>query len=127
MANQQEFIRSSRVFLAELDRLQDLEREKGNLSPGDGRRVALAHEVEDVTVGLLSLGRYQTRLVELEAQAHGIQEPAPRAPGAILEEWRVAERELHDARSALERATDKADGLRLEHSRSMDRTKGESG
>jgi hypothetical protein len=124
VTDEQELRRSSRLFLAELDRLHDLESEKSNLGQGDPRRVALAHEVEDAVAELLGLGRYQTRLIELEAQSVAPQEDVLRSPADILDDWRAAERELRDARAAFERATDRADGLRKEHSQSVRRVDG---
>ena len=108
--------RSSVLFLAEVERLQELEREKQAMEPSDDRRPEAALEIEDITGGLLSLSRYQTRLVHLERQASAGRDVAPpRAPATILEEWRKAERRLHEARVALAEASDDADRLRTEH------------
>jgi hypothetical protein len=85
------------------------------MSPRDDERLPLAHEIEDATIGLVGLSRYQTRLIELEKQSIGEEGQPGRKPADILEEWRAAERVLRDARAAMERASDIADGLREEH------------
>jgi len=116
---EQELQRSSREFLGELQRLEAMERRKQTMSPRDAERVSLAHEIEDGTISLVGLGRYQTRLIEMSHQAAGRAEPLPRKPADILEDWRATEGHLRDARAAMERATDMADALRDEHRRSL--------
>lgn len=112
--------RSSALFLAEIDRLATLERSKQGMAPTDDRRPETALEIEDIAGGLLSLSRYQTRLVQLERQAAaGADVSLPRAPAVILEEWRKAERRVHETRIAFADATDEADRLRSEHSNSV--------
>jgi hypothetical protein len=117
--DEQELQRSSQEFLDELKRIDGMERRKALMSPRDAERVSLAQDIEDATIGLVGLSRYQTRLIELEKQSLGSYGQPGRKPAEILEEWRQAERELRDARTALERATDAADALREEHRRSM--------
>jgi hypothetical protein len=117
--DEQELQRSSQEFLDELKRIDDMERRKALMSPRDAERVSLAQDIEDATIGLVGLSRYQTRLIELEKQSLGSDAQPGRKPAEILEEWRQAERQLRDARTALERATDAADALREEHRRSM--------
>jgi hypothetical protein len=117
--NEQELQRSSTQFLGELGRLDVMERRKAEMSPRDDERVPLAREIEDATIGLVGLSRYQTRLIELEKQSMGEEAQPGRKPADILEEWRAAERVLRDARAAMERATDIADGLREEHRQSI--------
>ena len=106
---------SARLFLTEVDRLGEIEREKEALPPGHEDRLALARQVEDVVVELVSMSRYQTRLVELQAQSLDGHDGPVRAMPKILEEWREAERRLHDARTAMERAADQTNRLREEH------------
>jgi hypothetical protein len=118
-ANEQELQRSSQEFLGELERIDGMERRKREMPPRDDERAPLAHEIEDATIGLVGLSRYQTRLVEMEQQSLGEVGQSIRKPARILDEWRAAERDLRDARAALERATDLADGLRAEHRRSL--------
>jgi hypothetical protein len=118
-ATEQELQRFSDMFLTELDRVEGMERQKREMTGRDAARVPLAHEIEDATIGLVGMSRYQTRLIEMESQALGAPEVDKRTPTVILDEWRAAERTLHDARTAMERATDLADGLRDEHRRSM--------
>jgi len=118
-ANEQELQRSSEIFLTELDRVEAMERRKRDMSGRDEKRAPLAHEIEDATIGLVGLSRYQTRLIEMEVQSLGGPEAATRKPADILADWRAAERDLHDARAAMERATDVADGFREEHRRAM--------
>jgi hypothetical protein len=117
--NERELQRSSQAFLAELAHIERLEQRKREMSAGDDARVPLAHEIEALTVGLLGLSRYQTRLIELESLSLGTAQPDPRKPAAILAEWRDAERALRDARAAMERAADAAERLRHEHGRAV--------
>ena len=117
--DERELQRASREFLSELGRLEGMERRKQTMSARDEQRVPLAREIEDVTVGLVGMSRYQTRLIELTEQAAGGPQRAARMPAEILADWRAAERELRDARAAMERATDLADALRDEHRRSL--------
>jgi hypothetical protein len=110
---------SSELFLTELERLRELEREKQGMQPGDELRASTAREVEDLTLHLVTLSRYQTRLVELQARELAAPDPESRPARVILEEWRAAERRLNEARSELERAGDAADRLRTEHRRTL--------
>ena len=118
-ANEQELQRSSGVFLGELDRIAGMERRKREMPSRDDERLPLAHDIEDATVGLVGLSRYQTRLVEMEKQSLGDRELPGRSSAAILEQWRAAERALRDARAAMEHALDDADNLRDEHRRAL--------
>ena len=117
--DEQELQRSSDEFLGELERIDGMERRKRDMSALDDQRVPLAHAIEDATIGLVGLSRYQTRLIEMEHQAASDGGQPSRKPAHILDEWRAAERALRDARSAMERATDMADSLRDEHRRSL--------
>jgi hypothetical protein len=118
-ASERELQRSSEEFLGELGRIDGMERRKREMHPRDDQRVQLAHEIEDATIGLVGLSRYQTRLIEMEKQSLGEAPQDGRVPAEILEEWRAAERALRDARVAMEHATDVADNLRNEHRRSL--------
>jgi hypothetical protein len=118
-ASELELQRSSHEFLGELGRLDQMERRKQEMSPRDDQRGPLAREIEDATIGLVGLSRYQTRLIEMEKQALGEDGRPARRAAEILDEWRAAERSLHDARAAMEHATDRADQLREEHRRSL--------
>jgi hypothetical protein len=118
-ADEEELQRSSQDFLGELGRIEGLERRKQTMIQGDDQRVSLAREIEDMAIGLVGMSRYQTRLIEMAHQTGGGSEQPARKPAEILDEWRAAERDLRDARTALERATDIADGLRDEHRRSL--------
>jgi hypothetical protein len=118
-ASEQELQRSSGEFLGELGRIDVMERRKREMAPRDDQRVPLAHEIEEATIGLVGLSRYQTRLVEMEKQSLGEVGQDGRMPAEILDEWRAAERVLRDARVAMEHATDVADNLRNEHRRSL--------
>ena len=111
---------SSAVLVAALERATALELRKQHLAPDDVDRLPLAREIESITLEVVSRGRYQTRLVELQ-QAVADRPRAPRSPGVVLEEWREAESRLHEARAELERATDTADRLRDEHRRAVAR------
>jgi hypothetical protein len=105
---------SSALFMTGLERATELERRKVHLAPGDEARDGLAREIEAITLDLVSRGRYQTRLIQLEEQALDGQ-PEVRHPSDVLEDWRAAERRLSEARIELERASDEADRLREEH------------
>jgi hypothetical protein len=111
--------RSGQVFLAEIERLAELERRKQEMAPDDEARLDVAHQVEGLVMDLTMLSRYQTRLVALESQSLGVDAGDERSTPAILEAWRAAERRLHETRMAMERASDDADRLRAEHRRSM--------
>jgi hypothetical protein len=117
--DEQELQRSSHEFLGELERLEGMERRKRAMAPRDDQRVPLAREIEDATIGLVGMSRYQTRLIEMAHQAAGGDGKPRRKPAEILGEWRTAERDLRDARGVMERAMDAADGLRQEHRRSL--------
>ena len=112
--------RPGHLFLAEVERLAELERRKQRMRPDDEQRMDVAHQVEDLAMDLTTLSRYQTRLVALEAQlVTGGDDAGPRTSRVILDEWRAAERRLHDTRVAMEHASDEADRLREEHRRSV--------
>jgi len=117
--SEEELQRSSDEFLRELERIDGMERRKRAMSPRDEQRIDLAHEIEDASVGLVGLSRYQTRLIEMAHEAIIGDGQTVRKPSEILEDWRTAERELRGARAAMERALDLADGLRAEHRRSL--------
>jgi hypothetical protein len=110
---------SSALFLSELERLRELELQKQTMAPGAELRVSTARQVEDLTLHLVTLSRYQTRLIELQERELAVPDPEVRPARVILEEWRAAERRLNDARSELERASDAADRLREEHKRTL--------
>lgn len=118
-ATERELQRASAEFLGELGRIDGLERRKREMPARDDQRLPLANEIEDATIGLVGLSRYQTRLIEMEKQSLGQAGQDGRVPAEILEEWRAAERDLRDARVVMERATDVADDLRDEHRRSV--------
>jgi hypothetical protein len=111
---------SAALFVSALERATELERRKTGLPPGDEQREQLAREIQAITLDLVSRGRYQSRLIQLEEQ---ILDPRPdeRLPEEVLEEWRAAERRLHEARLELEHASDAADRLRDEHRRAAGR------
>ena len=111
---------SSVLLVSALERAMELERLKQRLEIGDPARDELAREIEDITHELVSRGRYQTRLVRLQERfVNGM--PDHRHPSVVLEEWRDAERRLHEARAEVERASDAADRLREEHRRAFER------
>jgi hypothetical protein len=114
---------SSALFLTELDRLREMEKRKRGY-PAIEARLRLAREIEETTAGLTTLGRYQTRLIRLQNESVGAAETAVRSPHVIIDDWRQAERRLHEARVALERAVDEADRLREEHRRAFDSERG---
>jgi len=115
----EELARSSKEFLTEIERIQGIELRKKVMPAWEEERIYLAREIEDATVGLVGLSRYQTRLVEMAHQHSVAAGGSARPPSDILVEWRAAERDLRDARLAMERAMDRADGLRNEHRRSV--------
>ena len=122
LLTEKELQASARVFLAEVDRLREIESRKGALPPGDDARPPLARQVEDVVVGLVAMSRYQTRLVDTQTEAlDGYDNPVRSVP-EVLEDWRAAERRLHEARTAMERAADETARLREEHHRTARRS-----
>lgn len=114
-----ELLASSSLFLTELDRIREMEVRKREV-PATEARLSLAREIEEGAAGLMTLGRYQTRLVRMQNEWVGTSETSLRAPQVIIEDWREAERKLHDARVAMEQAADEADRLREEHRRAFD-------
>jgi hypothetical protein len=117
-SNERELMASSDAFMAQLGRLEELEQRKRVMLPLDEERLPVAREIEDLTVSLVGLSRYQTRLVAIELSP-GPAGDDPRKPAVVLAEWRTAEREARDARSAMEKAVDTADRLRDEHGRAV--------
>lgn len=111
-----ELLSSSEVLLAELRRIESLERQKQVATLGSDEQRLLALQVEAGVLDLLFRSRYQTRLLELE-EPEATQD-APRRPAQVLDEWRTAQRRLDDLRRDLERAADQTERLRLEHRRS---------
>jgi hypothetical protein len=107
------------IVIDEIARISGLERRKLDLSAGDAERLALAQEIEDLTIRLVGLTRLQTRLIGSGSQIAGSTAPELRPPAVILEEWTEAERLLRDVRTWMDSATDAADRLREEHSRSV--------
>lgn len=118
-ASENELLASSDKFLSQLAEIDGLERKKRVKLPEDDERLTLAREIEDLTLGLVGLSRYQTRLVEMARQSLDMAVAEPRLPRVVMSEWRDAERTLRDARDAMERASDTADRLRDEHGRAM--------
>jgi hypothetical protein len=103
----------SDTFVAQLQRLIELENEKRETPPTDPRFLGLAVEVEDAAAALLEDAREQT---ELGDAAHGADLPDPIAaipPNLsavqLISAWRDAERELAD----LPARSDDARALRL--------------
>lgn len=58
-ATEQELQRSSDHFLAELGRIDGMERRKRDLPATDDEGLPLAHEIEDGSIGLVGLSRYR--------------------------------------------------------------------
>jgi hypothetical protein len=103
----------SDTFVAQLQRLMELEAEKRDTPPTDPRFLGLAVEVEDAAAALLVDARGQTALGD-EAHAAGLSDPiAVISPNLsaieLISAWRDAERNL----SALAPRSDEARSLRL--------------
>jgi hypothetical protein len=103
----------SDTFVAQLQRLMELEAEKRDTPPTDPRFLGLAVEVEDAAAALLVDARGQTELGDA-AHAAGITDPiAVISPNLsaleLISAWRDAERKL----SALAPRSDEARSLRL--------------
>lgn len=103
MELEQELRSASDELLQRLDRLRELELEKRRLQPGTPRFVAVADEVEKLAASLLTKSAEQEHLGEEAVRARHatgvltrpIEKVAPpREVGAILSEWREAERRL---------------------------------
>jgi hypothetical protein len=103
----------SDTFVAQLDRLIELESQKREMPPSDPRFVSLAVQVEDAAAALLDDARGQTTLGDA-AHTVGLEDPiAVISPNLsaieLISAWRDAERKL----SALPPGSDEARGLRL--------------
>lgn len=94
----------SDTFVAQLDRLHELENAKRQLPPTDPRFLSLAVEVEDAARALLTDARDQTELGHAAAVA-GVDDaiveiPADLSAPHIIRGWRDAERQLAGADAA---------------------------
>jgi hypothetical protein len=103
----------SDTFVAQLQRLIDLESEKRDMVPSDPRFVSLAVQVEDAAAALLEDARGQTALGDA-AHNVGLADPiAVISPNLsaieLISAWRDAERTL----SALPPRSEEARSLRL--------------
>jgi hypothetical protein len=103
----------SDTFVAQLQRLAELENEKRDTPPTDPRFLGLAVEVEDAAAALLNDARGQTALGDA-AHAAGVSDPitliSPDLSAIeLISSWRAAERRLAD----LPPRSDEARSLRL--------------
>lgn len=103
----------SDTFVAQLERLAELEQAKRELPPSDPRFLALAVQVEDAAKALFQDAREQTALGE-SAHVAGVDAPIEQIPAdlsamQIIAAWRDAERRL----VGLAASSQEADQLRL--------------
>jgi hypothetical protein len=103
----------SDTFVAQLERLHELETAKRELAPTDPRFLALAVQVEDAAKALLEDARGQTELGD-RAHASGMDVPIKQVPPdlsatEILAAWRDLERRV----LALDPASDEAGEMRM--------------
>ncbi len=118
--------------MRDLDVLAAIEEEKRGLAPGDPRLVELAGRIEEIAERILSGSIRQHQLTEsANAQVESGSETAPtktieatpRPIGAILAEWREAERRAADAEPGSAEASESralVDALRDEYRRAYD-------
>jgi hypothetical protein len=115
-----ELQRSSQEFLRALMALQVMELEKQALDNDDPKRVGLAIDIEELTLGLLGRSQYQTRLA---ADLQGAVLAEPRHTPKVLSDWREAERRLREASRSVRRIALEATDLREEYQRSITRAR----
>lgn len=120
---------ASDLLMQRIDRLEELERRKRELSPEDPEFVRLAREIEDVARGVLGATGLEVELADEVAAAARRGDPTAQEPirdvppdsrGAveILREWRAAERRLAAASTGSDEeriAAADADRLREEY------------
>lgn len=124
---------TSDALLRDLEVLNAIEEEKRDLQPGDPRRVELATRIEEIAsrllvtssrqVHLTEIGRIQSKTGAPEASAATINETPARPIGAILADWRAAERRLQAAEPGSAEAAEASalsDHLREEYRRAHD-------
>jgi hypothetical protein len=123
---------TSDALMRDLDVLAALEEEKRGLAPGDPRLVELAGRIEDIAERILSGSIRQHQLTEsANAQVESGADTAPTKPieatsrpiGAILADWREAERRSMDAVPGSAEASESralVDALRDEYRRAYD-------
>jgi hypothetical protein len=103
----------SDTFVAQLERLADLEHTKRDIPPSDPRFLALAVEVEQAAKALLADARGQTELGDA-AHTAGLSVPITAIPpgmsaAQIIVGWRDTERQL----ATMDPASDEAREARL--------------
>jgi hypothetical protein len=103
----------SDTFVAQLERLADLENTKRAVPPSDPRFLALAVEVEEAARALLADAQGQTALGD-SAHSAGLEVPIAEVPpglsaSQIIVGWRDTERKL----AAMDPASDEAREARL--------------
>lgn len=111
-----EFQHASAEFMRRLEAIGAVETRKAALPPGDPDRTELAHNVEAMTLELLTWSRYQSRLAE--TQEHDVQ--TTRAPQVVLEEWRSAVRRLEESSVTTNERADEVARLHAEYQRAVD-------
>jgi len=122
----------SDALMRDLEALVAAEQEKRNVQPDDPRLVELAAEVDEIARRVLGLTQAQAEIAEdVHEQAAEGGPDAPRNTieqtirpiGAILAEWRAAERDAANARpgsAEAEAAREEADRLRDEYRRAYE-------
>jgi hypothetical protein len=121
---------TSDSLVRDLAALSALEGEKRSLPMDDPRLVEIAEQVELIAARVLAGTERQTvlakELADMPAGGSTIAD-VQRAPSAILEEWRDAERRLAEAPDGSAEATELrilADRLRAEYGEAYRRTEG---
>jgi len=113
---EREMLEASDEFLSALAALRAMEEEKRALTPEDTRRIGLAIDIEELSLGLLARSQYQTRLAE-EALNGPLTDP--RRANTVLVDWREAERRLRDAHLSVRRIGLESARLQDEYRRSV--------
>jgi hypothetical protein len=114
---------TSDALLAQLSKLEELERTKRELEPGSLAQLRLSRRVETLARKVLNTAGQQTDIVESIAEIQdGMDPPLTREPHLILAEWRAAERSVEHETSgtpAWQTARADVDRLRQEYRRAF--------
>jgi hypothetical protein len=120
-----EMERSSALFLADIERLRELEVQKRAMAAGDPERPALARSIEDLVVVLLGRSGYQRRLADEDRQQSS--DGTERHPSEALDDWREAERRLTEGRVLIQRALEDVERYQQEYGTAFAHQEAETG
>lgn len=131
MPQSKELEHTSDVLLAQLEELEELEKNKRDQPAGSRAQLRLSRQVESLARKVLRTAGDQTEIVEtISEMVDGSAEPqTPREPHLILAEWRAAERAMEQeapGTKGWEGARADVERLRNEYRRAF-RARGERG